>query len=356
MGAWATFDRGAHWTPLGDSLPPVPVYDLAFQEPANALVLGTHGRSIWVLDHIEPLAQLTAEVVSGAYLFPVPEVHHRNIYGGQFWFGAGEFFAPNPPFGAVLTWYLPGPAKGEVQIAITGAAGKTIRTLRGPAQAGLNRACWDLRQAGPLPENGPPQMASCTSTAGAGLGNRGSAGPIVMPGKYSVAVIPPDGAPLGTEVTVAPDPHFPISDMDRAARQSALMSAYGLQQQLAPARDAAHALTSRISAMRQYLNAAGETGRPALVVLDRVAAGIGRAQIQMEQAMSGAGLVQNAIDGYPGLPTGSQLRQLDWAWEDAGAGVSALNQAIQQEMPAVYAALGGTVRWPELKPVTPPAR
>jgi len=340
MGAWATFDRGAHWTPLGANLPPVPVYDLVFQEPANALVLGTHGRSIWVLDHIEPLAQLTAEIVNGAgYLFPVPEAHHRNIYGGQFWFGAGEFFAPNPPFGAVLTWYLPKAAKGEVQIAIADDAGKTIRTLRGPAQAGLNRTSWDLRQAGPLPDS-----------------NRSGAGPIVMPGKYSVVVTPPDGAPLTTDLTVAPDPHFPISDTDRAARQAALMSAYVLQQQLAPARDAAHALTSQTSAMRQYLNAAGETGRPALVMLDRVAAGIGRAQSQMEQAMSGAGTVQNAIDGYPGLPTGSQLRQLDWAWEDAVAGVSALNQAIQREMPAVYASLGGTVRWPELKPVPPPVR
>jgi hypothetical protein len=356
MGAYATFDRGAHWTPLGANLPPVPVYDLVFQERANALVLGTHGRSIWVLDHIEPLAQLTAELIGGGgHLFPVPEVHHRNIYGGQFWFGAGEFFAPNPPFGAVLTYYLPKAHAGEVQIAITDAAGKPIRTLRGPAQAGLNRACWDLRQAGPLPETGP-QMAGCANTGGAGFANRAAAGPIVMPGKYSVAVIPPGGPPLRTDVTVAPDPHFPISDTDRATRQAALMSAYALQQQLAPARDAAHGLTSQISAMRQYLNAAGETGRPALVVLDRVAAGIGRAQIRMEQSMSGAGTVQNAIDGYPGLPTGAQLRQLDWAWEDAVAGVTVLNQAIRQEMPAVYAALGGAVRWPELKPVAVPLR
>jgi photosystem II stability/assembly factor-like uncharacterized protein len=353
MGAYATFDRGAHWTPLGESLPPVPVYDLVFQERAHALVLGTHGRSIWVLDHIEPLAQLTPEIVGGGagYLFPVPDAHHQNIYGGQFWFGAGEFFAPNPPFGAVLTYYLPKAPKGEVQIAITDAAGKTIRTLRGPAQAGLNRTCWDLRQAGPLPENAHPQMAGCT-----GVGNRGGAGPIVMPGKYSVSVTPPGGKPLRTGVTVAPDPHFPISDTDRAARQAALVSAYVLQQQLAPAGDAAHALASQMSAMRQYLNAAGESGKPALAVLDRVAAGIGRAQSQMEQAMSGAAGVQNAIDGYAGLPTGSQLRQLDWAWEDAVAGVTALNQAIQQEMPAVYTALGGTLQWPEVKPAAMPLR
>jgi hypothetical protein len=164
------------------------------------------------------------------------------------------------------------------------------------------------------------------------------------------------GAPLRADVTVAPDPHFSISDADRTSRQTSLMSAYVLQQQLTPARDAARALTSQMSAMRQYLNAAGESGKPALAVLDRVAAGIGRAQGHIEPAMSGASTVQNAIDGYAGLPTGSELRQLDWAWADALAGVTALNQAIQQDMPAVYAALGGTVRWPELKPVAAPVR
>ena len=40
QGVYATFDRGAHWTTLDTNLPPVPVYDLAFQERSNALVLG----------------------------------------------------------------------------------------------------------------------------------------------------------------------------------------------------------------------------------------------------------------------------------------------------------------------------
>ena len=57
MGVYATFDRGGHWTSLNTNLPPVPVYDLLFQEGSNALVLGTHGRGIWVLDHDEPLTE-----------------------------------------------------------------------------------------------------------------------------------------------------------------------------------------------------------------------------------------------------------------------------------------------------------
>ena len=124
-----SFDRGERWTTLGSNLPPVPVYDLLFQERSGALVAGTHGRSIWVLDHIEALAQITPDMTSGGgRVFPTPPAHHTTIFGGQFWFGAGEFFAPNPPAGAVLSYYLPQDNPGGVQIAIWDAAGKTVRT------------------------------------------------------------------------------------------------------------------------------------------------------------------------------------------------------------------------------------
>jgi hypothetical protein len=66
--------------------------------------------------------------------------------------------------------------------------------------------------------------------------------------------------------------------------------------------------------------------------------------------------VQSGIDAYEGLPTGAQLRQLDWAWEDATSTVSALNRTIQQDMPAVYSALGGPIKWPEAQPVPAPVR
>ena len=64
-GVYATFDRGAHWVTLDANMPPVPVYDLVFQEHSDALVLGTHGRGIWILDDAEPLAEITADLLWG---------------------------------------------------------------------------------------------------------------------------------------------------------------------------------------------------------------------------------------------------------------------------------------------------
>ena len=317
-GVFASFDRGAHWSNLNTNLPPVPVYDLVYQERDHALVLGTHGRGIWILDHAEPLAQIAPEALSaGLYLFPVPPTHYRNIYNRQYWFGAGEFFAPNPPPGAVITYYLPAGAV-DVQLAIVDSAGKTVRSLRGPALPGINRTCWDLRRAAPL-DSGLPLPGNCTGSVGRG-------GPLVIPGTYTVTVTAGSAA-LAAGVTVLPDPHFAISDADRQSRETAVMSAYSLQQQLAPARETGQTLSGQIAMMRTNLAASSK--------LDQVAAQSAQVQSRISRTLTDAYNLENSIDAYQGLPTAAQWRDLDWAWEDAIAAVTALNRLIQQDLPAL---------------------
>jgi len=377
MGVYATFDRGEHWTSLNTNLPPVPVYDLLFQEKSNALVLGTHGRGIWVLDDDQPLAEMTSEITSKEFLFPVPPVHHRVLYNGQFWFGYGEFFAPNPPAGAVFTYSLPTAAPGGVTVTITDAAGKMIRTLRGPSEAGLNRACWDLRQSPPIEQNTVLPVARCISTGGGrgdaefarpagnpvippsgqipnafGGGGRGRGnGPVVMPGRYTVSV-----ASMKQPLTVEPDPNFKISEADRKKRHEAIMSAYSIQRQLAPARETAQMLTEEMSGLRQYFAAAGEDGQPALSAIERITPRIAQVQGEIDRAIASAAQVENAMDAYDGLPTAAQLHQIDWAWQDADAAANGLNRLIRESLPSAYAAMGGAVKPPALKPVPVPMR
>ncbi len=352
-GAYATFDRGAHWTTIGTGLPPVPVYDLVFQERDQALVLGTHGRSIWVLDHIEGLAGLTAQVLQRGALFPIPPAHHENIFGGQFWFGAGEFFAPNPPLGAVLTYYLPQPAQG-VTITIADQAGKVIRTMPGSSSAGMNRTCWDLRQA-PALSRGP--VASNCAYTGNGGGRGGSgAGPLVMPGTYAVSVTPQGGTPLTGTVTVGPDPRLRLSTAELTAHHNAAMSAFTLQEQLASARDAAQALSLQLVSIRQFLGAAGDSAKNAVPLVDKVSPEINRLQGEIGRALQAAARAGSAIDSYAGPPTAAQARELDWAWEDATGAVTGLNKVLRDDMPAIYAALSPNGTWKEIQPVAVPER
>lgn len=347
-GAYATFDGGAHWEPLGGGLPPVPVYDLAFQERTGALVAGTHGRGIWVLDHAEPIGRMTSDVLKGGgSFFPVAPVHQEAVYGGQFWFGAGEFFAPNPPAGAVLTYYLPKAGPG-VEIEVNDAAGAAVRVFHGPARAGLNRACWDLRRD---PAAGAAE-SSCAAAATTSLGfNRpAGVGPQVAPGRYRVRITTGTGAAIEQDVTVLPDPRFPISEGDRKTRDTALLRSWSLQRQLAEAHEAAGAVAKQIAAMRESAREAGEGAAEALASLNRVAADVHRAQTQAAAASATAGRVQAAIDSYDGLPTEAQLRELEAAWSDAGAAVSLLNQSIAAVAP-IHTAVAGAVKWDPVKPI-----
>jgi photosystem II stability/assembly factor-like uncharacterized protein len=375
MGVYATFDRGGSWMSLNTNVPPVPVYDLLFQETSNALVLGTHGRGIWVLDHDEPLAEMTTEMAANIagkeFLFPIPPVHHQLLFTGQFWFGHGEFFAPNPPAGAVVTYTLPSAKAAGVPIVISDASGKTIRTLRGPAKAGLNRACWDLREAPPIADTAIAPLATCIAASvprdpaaspvippsgqipgaqggGGGRGGRG-VGPVVLPGRYTVAV-----GSVKQDVTVGPDPHFTISETDRKKRHGAILSAYSLQQQLVPARDAVRTLTEQMAGLRQYFSADG--AKSSVEAIDKLTPQITKAQAQVDRAIAAAAQVENAMEGYDGLPTAGQLRQMDWAWEDGTAAVTAVNQLIKEAVPAAYSAMGGAAPKQKLNAVKMPAR
>jgi hypothetical protein len=89
---------------------------------------------------------------------------------------------------------------------------------------------------------------------------------------------------------------------------------------------------------------------------DRASRDAARALGQLNSAISLASRAQSGIDAYEGAPTAAQRRELDWAWEDALAGVAGLNKAIAEDMPELYRAAGASSRWAPLKPVSPPRR
>lgn len=352
-GVYVSFDRGAHWTTLGAELPLVPVYDLVFAGRGNALVAGTHGRSVWVLDNAGALAEIAPAVAGGTpYLFPVPATHRKLIYGGQYWFGAGEFFAPNPPSGAVLTYYLPKEEAQGVQIAIRDSAGELIRTLRGPGHAGLNHACWDLRRFPADSDSAVPAAAACAAPANNSLGfSRGPSGlgPVVAPGGYTAAL--QWQSQPARELAILPDPEFPLPDAERSARETALMKSYNLQRQLRPARETTRLLAERISVLAESARTAGAGAPAAPNTFESLYLDVSQARNQAYNAVNAAARVEADIDAYAGPPTAAQLRELDWAWADAQAAVAALNRVIQA-MPALEKAAGKDGSGPEWKPVS----
>jgi len=143
---YVSFDDGERWLPLQSGLPHAPAHWLVVQPHFSDLVVGTYGRGFWILDDITPLRQLTPEVLaSSVHLFePRPAYRFRVISAPMdAWNDATD--GRNPPDGAVINYFLDAAPEGTVQIEIADANGKTIRTLEGTGEPGINRVWWDLK-------------------------------------------------------------------------------------------------------------------------------------------------------------------------------------------------------------------
>ncbi|HLA77196.1 MAG TPA: hypothetical protein VJU18_06425 [Vicinamibacteria bacterium] len=148
FGLFASFDQGGHWLKLGQ-LPTVAVDDILVQPDARDLVIATHGRSLYIIDDLRPLQELTPEVLAKeAHLFePRPALATNLLPGFVDWAGNAVFRGENPPEGAVLTYHVKETTADGVKISIENAGGQPVANLTGPGYAGLNRVTWDLKPA-----------------------------------------------------------------------------------------------------------------------------------------------------------------------------------------------------------------
>lgn len=154
LGLFASFVGGNDWVKLhGKNLPTVAVHDIVIHLRENDLILGTHGRGLWILDDITPLQQMNPGTLDqAAALFDIRPAVRCAMLATRYGIGDAPFQGRNPAYGAVITYYLKDKSeKGTtLKLEIIDASGKIIRTLtRIPGEAGLNRAAWDLRGEGP---------------------------------------------------------------------------------------------------------------------------------------------------------------------------------------------------------------
>ncbi|MCP4659519.1 MAG: hypothetical protein GY856_29285, partial [bacterium] len=229
FGLWISLDGGGSWMAWKHGLPTASVMDLVLHPREHDLVIGTHGRSVYILDDVRPLRALSAEILAKPlHLFPIADAQQywERPQAGGFSFGAGEFHGGNRPYGALITFSLdlpglPHPDEkiererkeagkqeasaepvDEVKIEITDAAGTVLRTLRSEGKLGLNRVVWDLSRD--LFKMAPWREPSWYAR---------EAGPAVPPGTYRVTVRIGDDEASG-EVRVLADPRSDNSPED----------------------------------------------------------------------------------------------------------------------------------------------
>ena len=225
-----SFDDGAHWQSLRLNMPATSIRDLVIKD--DDIVVGTHGRSFWILDDITPLRQLNSTLASGKNLLYAPQTAWRvrwNMYtdtpmpqeepGGQ-----------NPPDGAIINYYL-GEAANEVSLEIKDAKGNVVRRYTNKdtlynippnnvppywirqqeilsGSAGSHRFTWDMRYE---PLNVPvsyPIAAIYKNTA------PNETSPFVMPGTYLVALTVNGQRVSEQRLTIKMDPRIKTTVAD----------------------------------------------------------------------------------------------------------------------------------------------
>ncbi len=219
FGIYFTIDGGSKWIKLTGGVPTISFRDLAIQRRENDLVGASFGRGFYVFDDYTVLRHVSPEQLQQeATLFPTRKawwyierpVLGFNEKGSQ---GAAYFTAPNPPFGAIFTYYLaeglktlkevrqekekrlieqdknvPFPGWEEVEaerqqeepmiwLTVRDSAGKVVRRLEGPVKKGFHRVAWDLRY--------PPTKALRVDEE---VPDEQPGGMLAAPGEYTVTL------------------------------------------------------------------------------------------------------------------------------------------------------------------------
>jgi photosystem II stability/assembly factor-like uncharacterized protein len=199
-----TVDGGQHWVRLSGGAPTIQFRDLELQRREDDLVCATFGRGFYVLDDYTPLRHIGRKTLEQkALLFPPRDarVYHEIGYVVA---AFGNFTTPNPPFGAVLHYYLGEDFKlnddDKITLVVTDAKGEPVRQIIGPTAAGLHRLVWDLRRSPQPQEQGRSQGR-----------RRSRPGELVEPGEYKISllkVIDNQETVLGKSQTIKVKPHL----------------------------------------------------------------------------------------------------------------------------------------------------
>ncbi len=203
---YVSFNDGDEWQPLRLNMPATSIRDLVVQR--DDIVVGTHGRSFWILDDITPLRQIDASVADADAFFFAPQTAYRvqrNV-NTDTPLPPEEPAGQNPPDGAVINYYLKTDATTPVVLEIFDRAGKLVRRFRSDdppdfvdekelpyptywvrpprvllASPGMQRFVWDLHYPEPRAQRHEyPISAIYRDTP------RHPLGPSVLPGEYTL--------------------------------------------------------------------------------------------------------------------------------------------------------------------------
>lgn len=358
-GLYTSWDAGAHWYLMGLGLPNVSVYDMYIQPQEHDLILGTHGRSVWVLDDITPFEQFTPAVGKAAvHLFPIRNAHRYWPWSQTEELGDGAYYGQNPEFGATITYFLADSSKAPGTLVITDANGRVVRTMQGthggddaddstskakpwvPAGAGMNRIAWDLRADGPVRWTGTKDF------------NKGpESGAVVPPGTYT-ATLTVDGHTASQTFEVVNDPRSHAAPADMQAQYAFTSGIVRQMSQLDVALNRLDAMRAQGAALQAAVKGTANATAVAAAVatldaaMDSVKARITSDPQAIESTVrypdmirEHLQLLQGGVEGSDQAPTAAQVEQQQVLEPEYRAALTGFNNFLTGRLAAFNAAM-----------------
>ncbi|MFN4769485.1 MAG: WD40/YVTN/BNR-like repeat-containing protein [Candidatus Kapaibacterium sp.] len=240
-GLYISMDGGSSWALFKGDFPVTPVRDLQIHPREHDLIIGTHGRGMYILDDLTPLRALTADLLKqDITILPTRPSLLRSESGFQEFDGVDEFIAPNPRGDAQITYFLRARHLiGDLKIDILDSSNSVIATVPATKRKGINRVGWGMNMK-------PPKVAVSKNTGG------GDFGPTLPAGTYTVRITKNDKVVTGP-LTIAYDPRSIHSGSDRAKNFATTMKLYALIERVAYAAE-------QITSVRDSLEARSTAG------------------------------------------------------------------------------------------------
>ena len=347
LGVFMSIAGGNHWIPIQNNLPTVLVHDLLVHPLKNDLIVATYGRGLWILDDLAILEEMTPEVLDRsshlARIRPATELHRYNRQWGSE--GNRPFAAPNPPEGAIITYYIdPNTMNSfqspKIQIDILDDQDRVVRKLlplQGNQGTHIQRLVWDLRHALPYDTSKDEPLFSRRQQR---------RGPFVLPGEYRVRLKVGEKTHLQS-VKVMGDPLVDISLEERHRWHDTLIT-------LTKMEAAARAVVSTAREVKEDLNEVQEnleqhpkipeslrhTHRTLLVAVENILHQMnggdtrgGAEQQRQIPLLRQVSQLYSSMETVTASPTTDQIRLTRQSMEKLNAQVDKLNHLVGNALP-----------------------
>jgi photosystem II stability/assembly factor-like uncharacterized protein len=216
-GLYVSFDKGENWNKWISGYPTVSTYDMVIHPREADLIIGTFGRSIWILDDINPLrevARTNGQVLNqkiAAFKTPSSVIASTKNLPGYYFRGDAIYEGTNRDISAMFTCYINEENKEKVKIEITDDNGIVVRNFESDLKKGFNRIPWRFEK-NPTISAGQIIRGNQNEQESRGRQFRGQ-GANVIPGEYTVK-FSYNGENSTSKVIVNNDPRLPSPDID----------------------------------------------------------------------------------------------------------------------------------------------